>query len=80
MERLVYDKPLVKEAYDKLGVEEVRKLEYKMARIKQAIIVKSKASDDVKIVKLVNAKIQQQNPVPAKKQKKYCRAYTMNWA
>jgi len=69
MERLMYDKPLVKEAYDKLGVEEVRKLEYKMALIKQAIIVKSKASDDVKIVKLVNAKIQQQNPVPAKKAK-----------
>lgn len=69
MERIAYDKPLVKEAYDKLGADEVRKLGYKIREIKKTITVRSRANEDVKIVKLVNSKIQKQTPVPVKKVK-----------
>lgn len=69
MERIAYDKPLVKEAYEKLGADEVRKLEYKIREIKKAITVSSRANEDVKIVKLVNSKIRKQVPVPVKKVK-----------
>lgn len=69
MERIEYDKPLVKEAYEKLNPEEVRKLVYKVASIRRAITVKSRADESIKIVKLVNAKIRKQLPVPAKKVK-----------
>lgn len=69
MERIAFDKPFVKEAYEKLGADEVRKLEYKVREIKKAITVRSKANEDVKIVKLVNAKIRKQEPVPVKKVK-----------
>ena len=69
MERIEYDKPLVKEAYEKLGAEEVRKLKYKVTDIRRAITVKSRADESIKIVKLVNSKIQKQIPVPAKKVK-----------
>lgn len=69
MERIEHDKPLVKEAYDKLGAETVRKMNYRVGNIRRALIVKSKEAEDVKIVKLVNAKIQRQIPVPAKKVK-----------
>lgn len=40
MERIAYDKPLVKEAYEKLGADEVRKLKYKVRDIRRAITVK----------------------------------------
>lgn len=69
MERIMYDKPLVKEAFDKLGAEEVRKLKYKVMDIRRAITVKSRADESVKIVKLVNAKIRKQTPIPSKKVK-----------
>ena len=69
MERIEYDKPLVKEAYEKLSAEEVRELKYKVTDIKRAITVKSRADESVKVVKLVNSKIPKQIPVPAKKVK-----------
>lgn len=69
MERIEYDKPLVKEAYEKLGADEVRKLKYKVTDIRRDITVKSRADESVKITKLVNSKIQKQVPVPAKKVK-----------
>lgn len=68
-ERIEFDKPLVKEAYQKLGAEEVRKLNYRQKDIKRALIVKSKEAQDVKIVRMVNASIPKQTPVPAKKVK-----------
>lgn len=69
LERISFDKPLVKDAYDKLGVEEVRAMNYRVSNIKRAIIVKSKMADDVKIVKMVNASLAKQTAVPAKKVK-----------
>ena len=69
MERIMYDKPFVIEAYDKLGADEVRKLKYKVMDIRRAITVKTRADESVKIVKLVNAKIRKQTPIPSKKVK-----------
>lgn len=68
-ERIEFDKPLVKEAYQKLGAEEVRKLNYRQKDIKRALIVKSKETENVKIVKMVNASLPKQTAVPAKKVK-----------
>jgi len=65
----MYDKPFVIEAYDKLGADEVRKLKYKVMDIRRAITVKTRADESVKIVKLVNAKIRKQTPIPSKKVK-----------
>jgi hypothetical protein len=71
LERISFDKPLVKDAYDKLGVEEVRAMNYRVSNIKRAIIVKSKMADDVKITRLVNTALPKQNPIPAKRVKQF---------
>ena len=69
-ERIEYDKPLVKDAYNILGADEVRKLNYHVSNIKRAITAKARESEDVKITKLVNAALPKQQPIPSAKVKK----------
>lgn len=44
---------LVKEAYEKLGVDEVRRMKYHRANIQRAVIAKGDAKTDVKIMELL---------------------------
>ena len=69
-ERIEYDKPLVKEAYTILGVDEVRRLNYHVSNIKRAITAKSRDDENVKITRLVNQSFPKQKAIPSDKVKK----------
>lgn len=62
LERIEYEKPLVRQAYDLLGPDEVRRMNYHVSNIRRAVIAKGKQSDDVKIVRMLN--IPKQTAVP----------------
>ena len=68
-EQIEFAKPLIKEAYEKLGAEEVRELNYRIYDIKQALIVKSKADERTKITQMVNQSLPMQKTIPSKKVK-----------
>ena len=69
-ERIECDKPLVREAYEKLGIDKVRELNYHVSNIRRAITAKERANEDVKITKMVNASLPRQQPIPSAKVKK----------
>ena len=69
LELIVYRNPLVKEAYDKLGREEVRRMNHHQSNIKRKLIEISYKSNDYKIVELINATFSHQTAIPAKKVK-----------
>ncbi len=68
-ERIEFDKPLVKEAYQILGPDKVREMKYHVSNIKRAITAKWKGDEDVKITRMVNDSLPKQIPIPAKKVK-----------
>jgi len=69
LELIVYRNPLVKEAYDKLGREEVRRMNHHQSNIKRKLIEISYKSNDNKIVELINTIFSHQKAIPAKKVK-----------
>ncbi|WP_288892690.1 hypothetical protein [uncultured Alistipes sp.] len=56
--------PLVKQAYDELGTTEVRALKYHVGNIRRELAKRLSASDDHKIVKMINATLTKQTPIP----------------
>ena len=68
-ERIECDKPLVREAYEKLGIAIVRELNYHVSNIRRAITAMERANEDVKITKMVNASLPRQHPIPSAKVK-----------
>ena len=61
--------PLIKEAYDKLGQDEVQKMKYHQSNIRRKLITLSNDTSDYKIVKLVNEVFSPQAPILVSKVK-----------
>ena len=56
--------PLVKEAYDKLGKEEVERLQYNQTNIRREILKKLDISTENKIVKMINGCLSYHSAIP----------------
>jgi hypothetical protein len=69
LELIVYRNPLVKEAYDKLGREEVQRMKHHQSNIKKKLIELSYKKNDYKIVEMINETLPHQKAIPVKKVK-----------
>jgi len=67
IERIEFDKPLVKQAYEILGKDEVEHLKYHSSNIKRVLIAKSTDSENFKIFKMLEQAFPKQEPIPAAK-------------
>ena len=67
IERIEFDKPLVKQAYEILGKDEVEHLKYHTSNIKRILIAKSTDSENLKIFKMLEQAFPKQEPIPAAK-------------
>jgi len=61
--------PLVKQAYEQLGVARVQALKYHVGNIRRELVKNLPIGDDYKIVKMINAAFQKQTPIPKSKAK-----------
>jgi hypothetical protein len=57
-------KPLIKDAYNKLGKQEVERLNYNTTSIKRELVKRLNASDTKKIITLINDAIPHQKAIP----------------
>lgn len=60
-------KPLVIEAYQKLGKDRVRELKYRVSNIKREITASRNIKDDYKIVEMISSAFPLMEPIPVKK-------------
>ena len=60
-------KPLVIEAYQKLGKDRVRELKYRVSNIKREITAARDLKDDYKIVEMISSAFPLMEPIPVKK-------------
>lgn len=67
--RIEQRNPLVKQAYDKLGVAKVQALKYHVGNIRRELVKILSIGDDYKIVKMINAEFQKQTPITKSKVK-----------
>lgn len=56
--------PLVKQAYEQLGIEKVKALKYHVGNIRRELVKGLKKGSDYKIVKMIDMKFQKQEPIP----------------
>ena len=56
--------PLVKQAYEQLGIEKVKALKYHVGNIRRELVKSLKKGSDYKIVKMIDMKFQKQEPIP----------------
>lgn len=61
------NRPLVIEAYQKLGKERVRELKYRVTNIKREIVAAQDTKDDYKIVEMLSNTFRLMEPIPVKK-------------
>ena len=61
--------PLVKQAYDELGMNKVQALKYHVGNIKRELMKRQPASTEYKIVKMINTTFQKQTPITKSKVK-----------
>lgn len=61
--RIAFEYPLVKQAYDELGVDRVQTLKYHVSNIRRELIKRQPTSIEHKIVEMVNMAMQQQTPI-----------------
>jgi hypothetical protein len=69
LELIEFRNPLVKEAYDKLGREEVQRMNYHQSNIKRKLIEISHKKNDYKIVEMIDETLSHQTAIPVKKVK-----------
>ena len=62
--RIEAEKPLVKEAYEKLGAEKVREMKYHQSNIKREITKKMHETLDTKVFLLLDAQLPKQKAIP----------------
>ena len=60
-------KPLVIEAYQKLGKDRVRELKYRVSNIKREITAARDLKDDYKIVEMLSSAFHLMEPIPVKR-------------
>lgn len=65
-ERIEFEKPLVKEAYEKLGADKVRDLKYHQANIKRELVKAAHETADTKIFLLLKDKLTVGTAIPKK--------------
>ena len=61
--------PLVREAYEKIGAEEVRKMKYHQSNIKRRLIAESQKNFAVKVVEMLDLALKKQTWIPSAKVK-----------
>lgn len=61
--------PLVREAYEKIGAAEVRKMKYHQSNIKRRLIAESQKSFAVKVVEMLDLALKKQTWIPTAKVK-----------
>ena len=61
--------PLVKEAYEKIGAAEVRRMKYHQSNIKRRLIAESSRNFAVKVVELLDLALKKQTWIPSAKVK-----------
>ena len=61
--------PLVREAYEKIGAEEVRKMKYRQSNIKRRLIAESQKNFAVKVVEMLDLALKKQTWIPSAKVK-----------
>ena len=61
--------PLVKQAYDELGMNKVQALKYHVGNIKRELMKRQPAPTEYKIVKMINTTFQKQTPITKSKVK-----------
>ena len=59
--------PLVKQAYEELGVDKVRELKYNVGNIRRELTKKLSVGVESKIIKMLNETLQKQKPIPKSK-------------
>ena len=62
--RIAAKYPLVKQAYEKLGVSRVQALKYHVGNIKRELVKNLSVGDEYKIVKMINASLPKQTAIP----------------
>ena len=70
MEQIEAAKPMVKQAYEELGEEEVKKMDYHVSNIKRALVAKMNMTTEYKIVRIINDSIPRLVAVPVNEVKK----------
>lgn len=61
--------PLVREAYEKIGAAEVRKMKYRQSNIKRRLIAESRKNFAVKVVEMLDLSLKKQTWIPSAKVK-----------
>ena len=61
--------PLVREAYEKIGAAEVRKMKYRQSNIKRRLIAESRKYFAVKVVEMLDLSLKKQTWIPSAKVK-----------
>ena len=61
--------PLVREAYEKIGAAEVRKMKYHQSNIKRRLITESRKNFAVKVVEMLDLALKKQTWIPSAKVK-----------
>lgn len=61
--------PLVREAYEKIGAAEVRKMKYHQSNIKRRLIAESRKNFAVKVVEMLDLALKKQTWIPSAKVK-----------
>ena len=61
--------PLVREAYEKIGAAEVRKMKYHQSNIKRRLIAESRKNFAVKVVEMLDLALKRQTWIPSAKVK-----------
>ena len=57
--------PLVREAYEKIGAAEVRKMKYRQSNIKRRLIAESQKNFAVKVVEMLDLALKKQTWIPS---------------
>lgn len=70
IERIEFQNSLVKEAYETIGEDEVRKLKYKVTDIKRKLMNMRKETQDVKIFKILDSSLPKQTYITVSDAKK----------